>query len=345
MNLSIGTKIKQLRKQNDITQEKLADYLNISYQAISKWENGTALPDISMVIPIANFFGVTMDELFDMDTQRQEQEIKEIFAEITRLANKGLNKEREEFMRNAVKKYPNDYGLLLNYAYSLDEKESSDEVISICERILEDCTDHEIRSSAIQILVITYKNIGNQEKAVEYANKADGLYVCRDFLLSLAYIDPIEKTKHVQFTNLYLMDLLNEAIVYKISYENIDDEIFALETAIKILQLLIYDENYLFFNARLDSYNLQLAKLFAIKQNKTKVMEHLHLSKKHAIAYDTIPVGTHNYTSIFVVGGTHDNELTQTNSPKTSLESFADDLNNECFDFLRDDIDFINLIQ
>ena len=59
--LKIGDKIKSLRKAQDITQEKLAAYLNISYQAISKWENGTALPDITLVPQIANFFGVSAD--------------------------------------------------------------------------------------------------------------------------------------------------------------------------------------------------------------------------------------------------------------------------------------------
>ena len=43
MILKIGEKIKSLRKEQNITQEKLAAYLNISYQAISKWENGGSL--------------------------------------------------------------------------------------------------------------------------------------------------------------------------------------------------------------------------------------------------------------------------------------------------------------
>ena len=61
--LKTGQIIKDLRKKQDVTQEKLAAYLNISYQAISKWENGTALPDITLIPKIANFFGVTSDEL------------------------------------------------------------------------------------------------------------------------------------------------------------------------------------------------------------------------------------------------------------------------------------------
>ncbi len=46
--MDIGLKIKKLRKEHGITQEQLAEYLNISPQAISKWENGTAMPDITL---------------------------------------------------------------------------------------------------------------------------------------------------------------------------------------------------------------------------------------------------------------------------------------------------------
>lgn len=48
--MKIGDKIKELRKKQDITQEKLAAYLNISYRAISKWENGMALPDVTLIL-------------------------------------------------------------------------------------------------------------------------------------------------------------------------------------------------------------------------------------------------------------------------------------------------------
>lgn len=54
--MTIGEKIKSLRKQKDITQEKLADYLGISYQSVSKWENNLAMPDISLVVPARQLF-------------------------------------------------------------------------------------------------------------------------------------------------------------------------------------------------------------------------------------------------------------------------------------------------
>ena len=76
MTLKIGENIKTLRKAQDITQEKLAAYLNISYQAISKWENGTALPDITLVPKIANFFGVSSDYLLGINADENEEKTR-----------------------------------------------------------------------------------------------------------------------------------------------------------------------------------------------------------------------------------------------------------------------------
>lgn len=64
MNIEIGKKIKSLRLQKGITQEQLAAKLNMSSQAISKWENNVTLPDIQLLPSLSVLFGVTIDELF-----------------------------------------------------------------------------------------------------------------------------------------------------------------------------------------------------------------------------------------------------------------------------------------
>lgn len=71
MNLQLGKTIKKYRTDKNIKQEELADYLNISYQAVSKWETGSGMPDISLLPKLAIFFGVKIDDLFciaDSDT-------------------------------------------------------------------------------------------------------------------------------------------------------------------------------------------------------------------------------------------------------------------------------------
>ena len=63
--MNIGTNIKKLRKLRGITQEQLAESIGISFQAVSKWENNIALPDITLAPVLASYFGVSMDELAD----------------------------------------------------------------------------------------------------------------------------------------------------------------------------------------------------------------------------------------------------------------------------------------
>ena len=67
MNLNLGRVIKRLRIEHSITQEELAEYLGISFQAVSKWETGTTLPDITLLPKLAAFFGIRIDELFSIN--------------------------------------------------------------------------------------------------------------------------------------------------------------------------------------------------------------------------------------------------------------------------------------
>lgn len=60
----MANQIKILRKAKGVTQEEMGTALGISYQAISKWENDTTLPDIQMIPKIAEYFGISIDELF-----------------------------------------------------------------------------------------------------------------------------------------------------------------------------------------------------------------------------------------------------------------------------------------
>ena len=64
MQLDLGTKIRELRRQNGRTQEALADALGVTSQAVSRWESGGSYPDMEIIPSIANYFGISIDELF-----------------------------------------------------------------------------------------------------------------------------------------------------------------------------------------------------------------------------------------------------------------------------------------
>lgn len=73
--MDIGKKIKMLRAGKSVTQEKLAQELNVTPQAVSRWENGTALPDISLLPALSVYFGVRIDDFFELSDDAQFERI------------------------------------------------------------------------------------------------------------------------------------------------------------------------------------------------------------------------------------------------------------------------------
>lgn len=73
----IGQKISELRKSQNMTQMELADKMNISFQAVSNWERGNSMPDISKLPELAQLFGVTIDELLGGKSELLESIVTE----------------------------------------------------------------------------------------------------------------------------------------------------------------------------------------------------------------------------------------------------------------------------
>ena len=69
--MELGKKIKQLRFKAGLTQEQLAEKLGLGAQAVSKWETSVAMPDITLLPQIAEIFGVSIDDLFDLTSEQR----------------------------------------------------------------------------------------------------------------------------------------------------------------------------------------------------------------------------------------------------------------------------------
>ena len=72
MGIPIGKNIRRLRIAHGLTQRGLAHHLKVSVQAVSKWERGCAYPDLTLLLPIARLFSVSIDELFGYEKEKQE---------------------------------------------------------------------------------------------------------------------------------------------------------------------------------------------------------------------------------------------------------------------------------
>ena len=103
--IKLGENIKSLRKQKNISQEVLANYLGVSFQAVSKWENGNTMPDVTMIPAIASFFGVSTDELFDFNVFEMEKQIDEICDEAYKYRFTDTPKS-EAILREGLQRFP-----------------------------------------------------------------------------------------------------------------------------------------------------------------------------------------------------------------------------------------------
>ena len=76
----IGAFLKDLRKEKGITQEQLAEELGVSGRTISRWETGNNMPDISLLVEIAEFFDVSIPEIIrgERKSERMKEEVKEV---------------------------------------------------------------------------------------------------------------------------------------------------------------------------------------------------------------------------------------------------------------------------
>ena len=99
--MELGTKIRQLRFRAGLTQEQLAEKLSIGAQAVSKWENAVAMPDITLLPPLAETFGVTIDDLFDLTAEQRMNRI-ENRLEIGDDLPQELFREYEDFLKARI---------------------------------------------------------------------------------------------------------------------------------------------------------------------------------------------------------------------------------------------------
>ena len=144
MKMTIGANIKRLRSEKNVTQEQLSAAMNVTCAAVSKWERGETYPDITLLQPLAYYFGVTLDTLMGYDREKIQTEIDEV---ISLYLNHWKDQKGREIITKAYHDYPDDYRIMHYYMWNIggdmadNEPEilisHKDEFLYICDKILE----------------------------------------------------------------------------------------------------------------------------------------------------------------------------------------------------------------
>ena len=272
MKETMGQIIRRLRKERNLTQEELAEQLGVTFQAVSKWENDTGMPDISQVVPIAHVFGVSTDVLFGTFGTNDTEEVWKIINYAQSLLSRPLTAanllEKYYALQEGLKLYPNNTVLLLHcletgIALSYPENEElydaehAEEIYRECIRYADLMISYSQNVSDIMrahmIMVSLHSAYGNFEKANFHAEQFPHR---ADFNIHVMYAyythwkkDYERESQSCQYGFLhYLEGMLNINVRLAKSYmlqEKYKDAASVLETSIELIRCIFKDNEVL----------------------------------------------------------------------------------------------------
>lgn len=301
--IKIGKKIRLLRKNNDVTQDKLAAYLGVTPQAVSRWESEICYPDIETLPQIADFFGVDMDELLCYDSVQKESKIRDYLAQADILLENDKLAECLSLLREAYAEIPSSFEIQLELASVLSEISAlgkprrSDlmEAVSLCNHILEYCTDDELRDETKKTLCDIYSHqLGNTEMAIDIAEKLHSMSYSKEIVKATVLTGDIAfnqaQENIMSFADNMWWHMYNIACVPDISGDKytIDQKIEIMQRANALLEV-VFDGDYLYYNDRLANSYRQLAMLYLAKGDKNNAIECVEKMAEYAIAFDSLP--------------------------------------------------------
>ena len=319
--IKIGKKIRLLRKNNDITQDKLAAYLGVTPQAVSRWESEICYPDIETLPQIADFFGVGMDELLCYDSIQKESKIKEYLANAEVLAENEKLGECLALLREAYAEIPSSYEIQLELAKTLSaisaegkpRKNDLIEAVSLCNHILEYCTDDELRDETKKTLCDIYSHqLGNDQMALDIAEKLHGMDYSKEIVKATVLTGEIAfkqaQTNIMEFADNMWWHMYNIACVPDISEDHysIDQKIEIMEKGVALFGV-VFGDDYLYYNDRLANSYRQLAMLYLVKGDKESAVSCIEKMADYATAFDSLPEIS-EYKSVLLNTIQHKNE-------------------------------------
>lgn len=359
MQLNIGENIKQLRKERNITQDELAEILGVSFQSVSRWENGTCYPDLELLPTIADFFGITVDNLLGVNEAIEQEKVNKYLDDFQNAISVGNIEKYIEIARQGVSEYPNNYELLNKLMYALfvsgdedgnipDWKENmmkyDAEITALGERIMKYCPDHQIKFEAMSRLAFHPCEMGKRELGRAIYEQLPSQEFCKEAQMwwgldeeeRLPFVrDKIRKGYFALDSGIYLLSR------YRLLPD--DELIRVLEKELELAEFM-YDGNVPVDSWREANAHCFYAGLLAKTGNVDKAFAELEKALKCAIAFDNRPEEKEVCSLLLGTNTTHRYEFGTADS-RPLCEIMRDKwMASEDFDSIRNDERFMAIL-
>ncbi len=311
MNIYLSENIKRLRREKELTQETLAEFLGVTFQSISNWERGESYPDITMLPEIAAFFKVSVDELLGINKSENEHEINSKIADYDNLTDHKL---MQKIINDLKAKFPNDFRVLIRYLgclvrFSEDLSSVSSEVFAIYNNIQQNCTNDRIRIKAKRIMIEFYRSQLNSENTDVMFEKCEKL-ICempdmRDSHEMFCTFYPENHPEHdIKIQNAIEENFILRTTFYSHYYfynDNCTDEwqTKSIQKEIEYLEFIYDDGNYgKMWKTMISLYGHLGIKYFKLNDYKNAI-HNFKKSAELAIKFDNLDRITIMHSTIF----------------------------------------------
>lgn len=297
MEIFIAENLRRLRTEKGLKQEELARHIGISVQSVSKWERGESLPDTVLLPNIAEFYGVTVDELLGVGKMRREAEIKKFKAEFDALGEKKEYFARLKLAKKLYSDYPGDITVMRCMMDALRQSGCFEESLKFTEKLLAADIDSGTRYEAIRSGAFCARCAPcrtaeqarrNVALSMRYADMLPGYFETRNQL----YIG-ISPSTGLATENIEALMLCLCANIRVLQGEDVHEKIHLWRTAATLIEAVCDGEYGALTDALLRFY-LFIAHDCAIIGDIKTAYEYLHKSAEIAIRIDAEPNGVCN---------------------------------------------------
>lgn len=337
------TRLKQLRKADELTQEQLAEYMGVSPQAISRWETGATYPDIAQIPLLAHIFHVSADTLLGIDTTRMNEAIAAVHEQANACFRKGDFHGAADILRAGLRLYPRAYSLMVELAESLScigKDGTTAEIVALCETVIAECPENEWRNKAQQTLIFRLKNVGEREKAMTYVNRsASAQYSKEDMTISVYDEDtPTSMLKeYASFCADRLMTCL-AMLSHKAEY-TVEDKIALLQGVVDVGKAVYPNGDIHYYAHHLVSAWKELSAHYAAQREAENTLTALEELCRCAVLFDTYG-DSEPCTSPAVRDKEHGRPIP---AGETMCEQVKKNLSDRVYDVVRDDARFAEI--
>ena len=288
MTINMTHTLRTLRQSAGLTQAALAEALGISDRAVSRWENGQALPDITLLPKLSLLLHVSVDALLGVDSHRRQAAIDAALAACSDAMQHGQPEQAVAALRSALSAYPDEPELQVNLAralMALHTEAAAREALALCRAADGKPARLATQYGCKQVMALALHHLGKSEQAAQLvSDEMPSFWVCRE-LLYTRVAPPDKAEQQRQFNLLWLADHLYFTLREMASAaQEPATSILLLEKAVGIYRE-VTGESAGFYEDRICQARLKQARLHMAAGAAEAAGEALHQALDAAEAY------------------------------------------------------------